>query len=232
MMTEIEKLLSEDGEKDLENTEDATASEQSADKKADGKEDKEKAVLKRELKRRQEEIDRLKKAKEEPKAEEAADPLATREGWLSEIDKRAEAKADAKFSALREANLRKARDRFIAQHPEYAGDTGKAKLRSVLEKANAFGLTSKMTEEEMTECILDAWAVENRKELEVVAEDKRKQRERAQKAALSAAGTGGASEKVEDDFTEDERATAQRYGMTPERYREAEKRLAEASYSI
>lgn len=231
-MDDIEKLLSDEEGKDVETTE-TTVSETSAEEKSDGKGKKDEVtVLKRELARRQKEIELLKKPKEEPKAEADADPLGTREGWLAEIDKRAEAKADAKFSALKEANLRKARDRFIAQHPEYAGDAGKTKLRTVLERANALGLTSKLDEGEMTEVILDAWAIENRKELEVVAEDRRKQRERAQKAASQAAGTGGASEKIEDDFTETERETASKYGMTPERYRKAERRLAEANYSL
>lgn len=232
-MDAIEKLLSdEEGEeKDLEKAE-APAPEESAEQKGDDeKVKKENAQLKRELARRQKELDALKAAKEEKTEElkaDPADPLTTREGWLAEIDRRAE----AKLAPLKESNLRKARDRFIASHPEYAGETGKTKLRSVFDRAKVFGLEAKHDVDEMMECLLDAWAVENRKELEKAAEERSKSRERAQKMTSSAAAAGGGSEKVEDDFTEAEREQAAKHGMTPERYREAEKRLADAEYSL
>ena len=230
-MDAIEKLLSEEeGEKDLETTE-VPVSEQSAEEKGDDeKVKKENAQLKRELARRQKELDSLKATKEQPNEPVAdpADPLATREGWLAEIDRRAE----AKLAPLKESNLRKARDRFIASHPEYAGEIGKTKLRSVFDRAKVFGLEAKHDSDEMMECLLDAWAVENRKELEKAAEDRSKSRERAQKLASSAAASGGGSEKVEDDFTEAEREQASKLGLTPERYRDAEKRLQEAEHSL
>ncbi len=226
MEAEIEKLIPEE---EVVKEEEAAAQESTAEDKA--KETDETTKLKAEnerLRKANQNLNRKVKEVEKPKEEvqeDPTDPLSTREGWLAKIEEVAEKKSNEKFAKIREANLKRAKDRFVASHPEYAASD---KLRSVLEKASLMGLASKDDETDMNECLLDAWAVENRKELEQANQERTKARERAQRATISATSSSS-SERVEDDFSEAERDEAAKHKMSPERYRQAERMLEETS---
>lgn len=224
----VEKLI----EEEVVNKEEATTQESTAEKTA--AENEELAKIKAENERLRKANKTLnEKVKKAPKEEEEvqADPtdeLNTREGWMKLIEETAEKKASEKFAKVRESALKRAKDRFVSSHPEYSASE---KLRPLLERASALGLASKDDEAEMVECLMDAWAIENRKDLESVAIEKSKSRERAQRAAASATA-GSSSEKVEEEYTEDERAEAAKHGMTPDRFKRAAALLEESTTTL
>lgn len=224
---DIEKLLTdEEEEKDVENEAAPAAQEPSAEKKEEPSEDKvakENARLKKALKSLQAKV----KEKEQPEPEPADpdDKLATREGWLDEIDKRSEAKAKALVAPIYEANFKRAKDRFVKSHPEYGTAEKKDELRSILESVKAGG---KVEEGEIYEEMGKSWASLHWKELESQSSKVSDSRRRAQSVAVQAASAsdGAASE---EEYSDEEAQEAARFGMTPEKYKKAAKAWAEAN---
>lgn len=225
-MDDIDQLLTDESEeKDVKEEADPTAQEPSAEKKGDeakpelSEVEKENARLKKAIKTLQKKVE---KPKEEVQETTSEDPLATREGWLAEIDRR----AAEKVAPIYKASFKRATERFVKSRPEYATAEGKEKLRPILEAAKASG---KVEEDEIFEVMGQTWASANWKELENAHAKISESRRRAQAVATSAAGASESSEQVADDFSESEREEAALYGKTPEAYRKAVKLLEEST---
>lgn len=189
--------------------------------------------------RMEKENERLKKANKtlneklknpEPKEEviveepvvDPADPLATREGWLNEIDTRAK----ALVAPIYEANFRRASDRFVKLHPEYS--QSKEKLKVILETAKTAG---KMDEEDILDSMGRAWASTNWRELQAETLKKESSRSRAQAFAMNAASPSEGSPN-EDEFSEEEREEAAKFGKSVESYRKAKALLEKSSIQV
>lgn len=223
---DIDALLADEPEtKDLKD-EGEPAVQKSTEEKAD--EDKEKKALKRELKRRQEEIDRLKAEKEAPKESKTEvepvidenDPAA--KVWIKKVND----VAQATIKPILDASQKRAAKSFIERHPEYATGEYKSKLKECVAAADG-----KVEEGEILEAMNRTWAAQNWQELERAAARRDQGRANAQKAALKATSTGEGV-RNEDDFTEEESAKAAKLDMTVEEYRRARADLLANSYNI
>lgn len=154
------------------------------------------------------------------------DKLATREGWLEEIDSRSAAKAKELVAPIYEANFRRAKDRFVKTHPEYA--TSKEKLTSLLQSAQAAG---KMDEEDILDSMGQAWASANWRELQDATSKKNESRSRAQATTLNAASASEGSRSSED-YSDEDRDEAAKYGKSVETYKKAKALLEATSVNI
>lgn len=233
---DIEKMLGEDEEPDASEkgvkTEEAAGQGSPADKKADAtEEDAEVVKLRKEnerLKKANKTLNDEKKAKAEAKAPkeetvDTEDPLATREGWLGEIDRRAK----EAVKPIYESNFRKAMSRFAAAHPEYSSN--KEDLRVILEAAKASGAVD---EDDIFEAMGRAWGSLNWRKLEADSAKKDAARSRARTATMTGASPSESSGRQEDDFSEEEREEAARFGKSPEAYRKAKRLLEETSITF
>ena len=213
---DIDKLLADDEPeeetKDLKQEEPSTEQKSAAEKTDETESEKVKA-LKKVIRDRQKEIADLKASKETKKEEvvDAADPLATREGWLKQIKDT----ANETIKPILDANQKRAIKTFIERHPEYATGENKSKLKECVAAAQG-----QVEEGDILISMSRAWASQNYQELERAAARREQGRTNAQKSALKAASTGE-SVQNEDDFTEEESDKAAKLGMSAAEYRRA-----------
>lgn len=231
---DIDALLDEEPAAEVQKKDEAAAQPQ-PEKKALTEEEASKilaenARMKKAMRGLNDKVKQLTQPKEEtPEPQpDPEDPLNTREGWKQLIDVTAEAKAKALIQPIYEANFKRARDRFLQSHPEYATTEGKDQLRQILEAAKA---TGKVDESDIFEELGKAWASIHWKDLEAQNQKTADARRRAQAAAMSAANPPASEPSNQDDFTEDELAEAAAYGKDPAKYRKAKKLLDEVTRS-
>lgn len=231
MSVDVEKVVDEFVKEDESTTttdvkQEATADQESSTGEQVEEEQVDVAALKRENERLRKANLTLNRKVRAPKEEHAEqrephsdmeDPLATRDGWLNEIDKR----ASAIVKPITEANFRRATDRFLKSHPEYAAD--RSKLTAILNAA-----TGKVDEEEIFEAMGQAWAAANWRDLQATHVQKSESRSRAQKLTASAAGSTDSVPVESNEYTDADRAEAEKAGKPVEKYMRA-KRLLEAS---
>lgn len=226
-MTEIDidKLLSDDEPDEEKGLKEATPADQEKppEKKAEEtQESKKEKVLKRELRKRQEEIERLKAMAVETDGSSAQSAEQTQElvinendpavkAWLKKIDE----KTDARIKPILDANFKKAFKRFIENHPEYSLPERKAQLKECVERTKG-----KVEEDDIYSSLGEHWASQNFHELEKIASQREQSRSNAQRQALHSSSVGEGV-KQEDDFTEEERTKAEKLDMSVEDYRRA-----------
>lgn len=207
----LKELLGDDDKKEvIEGKKELTAEEKLAES------EKENARLRKATKTLQDKV-KEKETKKEEVVTDPADPLATREGWLGEIDKRAEAKTKAAIAPILDAHFNRAKSGFLAAHPEYASADNQEKLDAILNAAKSSG---KSEEGELLSEMKRGWASQNYEELEKVHARQSQGRSNAQKAALKSASVGDGI-KNDDDYSVEEERKAARLKMSVEDYRKA-----------
>lgn len=159
-------------------------------------------------------------------AEKASEPdLNSTEGWTKEIDRRAAQAiepAQKELNSFKEAQKSKALKAFVKEHPEYSLSKGKEKLTGLLEQYNRVKSRGDMDADDISEDLKDAWALQNRSDLEERARRVREESYEAESTAADIASSGSSnyekSSSPDVDATPLQRKVAAEMGMNIKDY--------------
>lgn len=192
-------------------------------------------------KREQRRSERLQPKAEESAQEQAKDEagndLTTADGWDKHIKETAKKSVEPVMSELERFKTRqreKAIKKFVADHPEYSADKDPddERMTSLSELAKRIkGDISELDSEDYFEALKDAWAVQNRAQIEEQSMKLRQQKERADSDEADLATSSGASyERTENssiNATKSDLRSAHLANMPIEKYMKLKAQLEE-----